>query len=120
MAFTFCSSQAMVRKAGANANSTIVASGAALADWSDEIESIICDVANNDLITKFSSLTSSGKQILQNISASHGAQQIISYDMSTYTSRFEAQTMLDVLDDDIQKGLNLIKDDKLKTYLGAT
>jgi hypothetical protein len=120
MTWTFCTSGAAIVKAGANANSTIVASGAVLADWSDEAESIICDIARDDLVTDFASLTANGKQILQNMSSALVAQKIIMYDMSGYTSRTESVTMLNILENDITRGIRLIKEGKAKRYLGAT
>lgn len=119
MSWTFCTSGSAILKAGANRNTAIAASGSTLANWSDEAESVICDMARVDMITNYSSLTSSGKQILSELSSSMIAQKIISYDMSGYT-KSEATLMMNVLENNIVKSAALIKEDKVKTYLAAT
>ena len=120
MAWTLCTSGAAIIKGGANVNSTIKASGSTLASWSDESEAIIANTARSDVVTNYASLTANGKQILGNLASSLVAQKMIHYDMSGFTSRAEAQTMLDILENDIRRGLKLIEDDKQKTYLGIT
>lgn len=119
MAWTLCTSGAAIVKAGANANTTIIASGAALLNWSNEAESYICDVARYDVVTNLTSLTTQGKEILQLLASSLIAQQIIGYDMSGYFSR-QAETMLDILQSRIDKVEKLIGEDKIKTYLEIT
>ena len=119
MSWAFCTSGAAIAKAGINVNSSIVASGGALANWSDEIESMICDEARVDLITNFASLTESGKQVLQSISASYIGQQIIGYDPEAI-GKSGATVRVNFLENNIRRGLAQIKDDKVKTYLGAT
>jgi hypothetical protein len=117
MSWGLCSSLAAVRKAGANANSTITASGAALASWSDEAEAVACAEARYDVVTNWASLTAKGKEIFQALTTALIAQNIISYDMSGYTSRMEAQTMLDVLENQVGRVLGEITDKNIKTYL---
>ena len=43
----------------------------------------------------------------------------INYDMGNYNSRAEAETMLDVLDNNIQRGLSLLRDQKRKTFING-
>lgn len=119
MAWKFCSSGAAIIKAGAGANSSVIQSGAFLAGWSDEAESVICATARKNLIDSYSSVNSSGKYILQNVCSSMIAQKIIIYSMQNYTNLREAETMLDILENDVRRGLQLIEEDKVKTYLGV-
>lgn len=120
MSWTLCTSGAAIAEAGLNANSTIVASGAALAEWSDQAEAAACDLGRYDIVTNFSSLTTNGIKIFQEYVVSYIAQKIIKYDMSGYTSRGEATLMLNLLEDTKAKAKNIIEDDKYKTYLGIT
>lgn len=120
MTWTFCTSGAAVAKMGANANSTITASGAALANWCDEAEAIINMETMYDLVTNYSSLGANYQNILQNICTSIIAQKGIMYDMSGFTQKREAETMLDVLENDIRRGLNYLEKDKYKQQLGAS
>jgi len=120
MAWTFCTSGAAIAKAGANANSTIIANGDTLADWSNEAENIICDIARVDLVDKYDSLTANGKNILSMLASNMIAQFIIHYDMSGYTTKREAETMLDILENQIRRNISFIENDRIKTYLSAT
>jgi len=119
MAWTFCTSGAAVVKAGLNVNSTIVASGATLANWSNEAESVICDIARVDLITAFSSLTANGKEILQQLSSDMIAQKIIGYEPEAIGTT-GATLRLNILENNIRRNINLIENDRIKTYLTAT
>jgi hypothetical protein len=58
--------------------------------------------------------------VLADLVASWVAQQIIMYDMSGYTTRTEAQTMLDVLENNIRRAMQILEEDKNKTYLGIS
>lgn len=119
MSWTLCTSGAAIADAGANVNSTIVASGAALADWSDRAESEACDIARSDVVTNFSSLPSSGKEIFQTYCAAWIAQKIIGYEPEAIGNS-AATLRLNILENNIGRVRTLIKDDKQKTYLGIT
>src|SRR3990172_769020 len=108
MSWTFCTSGAAINKAGRLANSTITASGSALASWSDEVEDIICDTARVNLISNYGSLTSNGKKILGHIASAMIAQHIVAYDIGAYSKSREAETILDVLENEIRRGLKMI------------
>ena len=115
----FTSGSAIV-KAGTNVNSTIKASGSALAGWYDEILGIMVDTARVDLSGSYANLNMPGKFIIQNIGSSFIAQKMVMYHPSSYSSKAESNAIINVLENDIVRGLALIKDDKVKTYLGAT
>lgn len=119
MAWTLCTSGAAIASAGANANSTIIASGATLALWSDAAESMACNEARVDVVTAFGTMTSAGKQILQDITASHIAQKIIGYEPEAIGTG-GATLRLNILENNIRRGLKQIKEGKIKDYLGAT
>lgn len=110
--WTLTTSGAAISKAGANANSTIIASGSTLSKWSDDCEGYICSITRRNWVTSYTSVDGGVKSILSDITSSLVAKQIISYDMSGYTSRAEAQTMLNVQDDIIQRGIEILKDFK--------
>ena len=117
MSWTLCTSGAAISKAGANVNSTIVASGATLANWSDEAESIACDLARSDVVTNFGTLTSNGKQVLQEFCSSHIAQKIIGYEPEAIGSSV-ATLRLNILENNINSAKSILIDDKNKSYLG--
>lgn len=111
MAWTLTTSGAAMQKAGANA-STAALSGAFLTTWSNEAEGRIVSDTRKDYVTNYAAQPTAIKNLLSDICSSLIAKQIITYDMSGYTSRSEAQTMLDVQEDGAVKGLNILRDFK--------
>lgn len=109
MAWTFCTSGAAISKAGANADSTITASGATLAIWSDEVEDSINGETRYDWTTNYASVGTNYQQALGSVASSMIATNIINYDMANYTSRQEALTMLNVLDRQARLGMAWLK-----------
>ena len=61
MSWTLCTSGAAIRKAGSGADVFIIASGAALADWSNEAEAMASSIARSDVVSNFGSLTANVK-----------------------------------------------------------
>lgn len=115
MGFVFCTSGAAVMKAGLNVNQGITASGAALERWSNEAEGEIMARTRRDWSGSWSSLPSGIKYALSQVASSMIAKQMIAFDMSGYTSRDEAITMLNVQDDIIEAGLKVLEDFKSNT-----
>jgi hypothetical protein len=112
MSWTFCTSGSAIIKAGANCNSTIIASGSAMAKWSDLAEGRIMAETRRDWKTNFANLDTGIQGIIQDICSSLIAMNIVAYDMGGYTDRREAETILDVNDDRSNKGLTILKDFK--------
>lgn len=112
MSFTFCSSYAIIRKAGLNANVNIIASSQALAEWCDMAEGEICMETRRDWLTNYSSLASPIKTALGEAASNFAAMHVIDYDPSGYSSLSEASTLLDVLLDKYKTALNTLKDFK--------
>lgn len=117
MSFTLTTEAEAVKTAGANANSTITADSTTLARWSDQAEGIIGSKTRRTWIDDYSSLSTEIKGILNDVAASLIAMKIIHYDMSGFTSRQEAGTMLDFLDERVSDGLNVLKDFKSSSDL---
>ena len=112
MTWTFCSSEAMIRKAGVNANSDIVASGAFLAEVSDQVEAAINMESRKDWITDYTSIGANYQKALAIIAASLGGNLIVNYDTSGYTNSAEYQTILDVNSDNARKYMKLLAETK--------
>ena len=117
MAFTLATSNAIVTKAGAAVSSTASTSAAILEQFSNEAESFIAAESRYDFVSNYSTLGANAKIILGDIASSLAAMKLIAYDMTGYISRSVAETLLDVLRDNSQQGLNLIKDQKVATFI---
>ena len=119
MVWTLTTSGSAISDAGANVNTALKASGSTLLNWSNQVEGDISSLAAIDVVTNFSNFTSEGKQILNQLASNMIAQKMINFDLDAI-GRGTANLMLNVLENRIVKNQNLIKDDKLKSYLGAT
>ena len=113
MSWTLCTSGSAILKAGANANSTIIASGS-LSFFSDEAEGRIEAETRRTWVASYSGLGTGIKGVLSDVCSSLIAMNIISYDTTGYLSR-EADTLLNVNDDRASKGLQTLKDFKSNT-----
>lgn len=88
-----CDSGAVKLKAGANRNSSLTN-----ADYEQAItqaESYINVVTRNNYTDSYAALNADVQKILEDACSSHAAMVIINNDMSGFTSRQEAQVMLD-------------------------
>ena len=76
---------------------------------------VIMRINFSDLVT--AGMNADVKGILSDIVSSMVAMNGIMYDMSGYTSRAEAENMVDVLRDGIQSGWSLIRDKNATQFL---
>ena len=113
--WTLTTSGACVAKAGKNVNSEISTSGAILTIWKDEAEGRIVAETRRDWVDQYASVDAGTQTLLGDVCSSMIAIKLINYDMGGYTSKTEAQTMLDVNDDIVQRGMNVLRDFKSNT-----
>jgi len=114
MSWALTTSGAAISEAGAGANSTIIASSATLAKWSDEAEGELNTDTRYDWVANIGSVSANYKPILsQAISVAVG-NKILKYDPSGYTSRYEAQFIADMNSDIYNKCVNTLTDMKNK------
>lgn len=116
MAFTFSTSGAAIKTAGANVNATIVADGTQLENWSDQIEQEICAQAKYDCITNYALLTASGKELLGQIEEAKLAQYIINYEPEAIGT-IGAVIRLNFLQNVVSQGMSKIDSSQIKFYL---
>ena len=112
MTTTLCVSGACILKAGKNVSSDLTGTTSD-AKWTtliNEAEAYLNTITRYDLVGNYASLDAENKKILEMVCSDIAAMYGIIYDMSGYTSRFEAQTMLDVLRDKITDNVKLLQD----------
>ena len=119
MTWTLCTSGAIIHKAGLNANATVVASSAIMAEFYDEAEAQLNAITGYDWTTNYASVGTYFKNILADTVSDLSAMKVINYDMSGFSSRTEAQTMLDVLRDNILRNMDALKDDDKRGKMGV-
>lgn len=103
--------------AGANASATSKAEGYTNV-YIKMAEAQLSSAARYDWVTNYASISAIGKEILRDAAASYAAVKVISYDMSGFTSRQEALTMVNILWAAFQKCITLLeKDNKYKDFI---
>lgn len=121
---TFCVSGMAILSAGSGAN-TILIDGTSKQIGSDFIvdrwivqqENLINDRCNYNFTTAYAALDDATKFILEETAAELTAIKIIKYDMSGYTSRFEAESMINVSRDTALRNLSILKDKKRQKFI---
>ena len=109
MAWTFCTSEAAVAKAGVHKNSTASSAAVTMAAWSTEAEGSIEVQTGKSYLDNYSSLPAGVSAALADVCSSKVAMKIIAYDTTGYYAR-EADALLNVNSDIIQKGLKDLED----------
>lgn len=110
MSYTLTTSGAIIRKAGSAASATIIADATALANWSDQAEAVICTLTRYNWTSNYASVSASFKPMLDDAASDYAAMRVISYDMSGYSSAYEAQVVLDILHDNFNRIISALKD----------
>ena len=108
-------------RVGANGSATVLAAG-----WFDtiilDVEAVINCLTRLDWSARDAAgtLTATKRKILIDTGASMAAIIGIMWDMSGYTSRSEAESMVTMLRDTVQRNLSILRDEKVKTFLKET
>ena len=109
---SYCTSGALLAKAGRNVNSTAATSAALISQFMNEADAFINVATRHNWVS--SAPTSAYSSVLSDASSCLAAIPMITYDMSGYTGRGEAESMVNVLFDRAIKIINLLKDEKVK------
>lgn len=115
MTETLCDSGAVKLGAGSNVSTGIT--GAMYTSLINQAEGFVSSSSRYDYVTNYASVSTIGKTLLKEAAASYAAIGAINYDMSGYTSRTEAQTMLDVNWSKVVECINLLRDDKFRNFV---
>lgn len=127
MAETLTSSGAVFIKAGANMSDQFFSgarmvggqSGAVvITELINQAEDLVNVLTRKDWVAAYSGLGANVKKILDEVTSAIAAQYVISYDMTNYNSRAEAEIMLDVLNNSITRGLSVLRDIKQQEFIG--
>ena len=115
---TFTTSGSMIHKAGENVDSTI-SGHYILDDWLDEAEAYVNLLCRKDYTTDWASLEANKKNVLREAVSNLVAIYAISYNMSGYTTRVEAEDMINVLWSRFLDCVMLLRDQKSVTDISS-
>ena len=110
-------SAAVIIKAGDGANSVIVGKEYAIDQFMKEAESWINIVTRYNWSDSYGALNSDFQGILNEAASNIAATYIINYDMSGYTSRTEAELMINLLLLRADEIMGVLLDKKRETFM---
>ena len=112
----FATTAEVERKAGANASSVSKAE-AYVNQYLTEAESEINVLTRFNWSDAYATLDVDVKGILKNVASNLAAIMVIQYDFSGFTSRTEAEDMINVLRDSALRGMSILRDKKQETFM---
>jgi len=113
----FATTDEIKRKAGANANTTAVTGDTYTNDFISQAESEINAATRYNWSDAYSTLNVDVKGVLKEAASNLAAIYIIQYDMSGFTSRGEAESMITILRDGYLRCVSILRDIKSQTFV---
>ena len=111
MSYTFCTSQAIVWKAGANLNSSIITSNAVIQKFSDDAEGYVNVATRYDWTANSGAIGTNLRPMIAKTVSALAAISLLNYDMES-VGRNEAQARINVLFNEYKEGIQLLKNIK--------
>lgn len=115
----FCTTAEVERKAGANCSATSKAE-AYTNDYVAQAESVINAICRYNFSDNYSTLNGDTKEILKEVASNLAAIYVINYDMSGFTTRTEAEDMINILRDGALRGLSILKGKKVQDFINGS
>ena len=112
---TFCINADVEKMAGANCSATSKAE-AYTNVYIQEAEGYIMCIIREDWKTDYALLNAQTKELLRRVTSCLAAMAVIMYDMSGFTTRIEAEDMVNVLYSTAKDCLKCLADQKTVTY----
>tara|TARA_Y100000310_G_scaffold76543_2_gene73044 strand:- start:1482 stop:1847 length:366 start_codon:yes stop_codon:yes gene_type:complete len=112
----FATTAEVARKAGAGASATSVAE-AYTNDYMTQAESFINTAARFNFSDAYSGLNADVKGMLKEAASNLAAIYVIEYDMGGYTSRAEAENMINILRDAALRIISVLRDKKAQDFM---
>lgn len=120
MVETLCDSGAVKWRAGANASTTVINSGAALTSFINQAEGEIAVETLCDWVAIYSGLSANYKKVLEGACATKAAIKAIEYNPGTFSSLNEATTMVNILWAEYDRSIRLLSDTKARQAIGGS
>ena len=116
MASIFATTAEVARKAGANASPTAVVA-AYVDDFMAQAESEINCITRHNWSDVYATLNVDVRELLKLAASNLAAIYVISYDMSGFSSRTEAENMINILRDGYLRAVSLLRDQKVRAFI---
>lgn len=110
-----CLSGSAVLKAGANVSTAFTEAN--YTELINQAESFIVVATEYDWVTNYGTISTNKKKILEEATSNMTAIYLIEYDMSGYTTRQEAENMINILRDRYMQCIGMLVTETNKDYL---
>lgn len=114
----FATTAEVQRKTGANA-STVANTEAYINDYMAQVESLINSTCRYNFSDNYAALNADVKGILKETASNLAAIYVISYDMSGYMTRAEAENLVNILRDAALRNLAILRDKKTQDFING-
>jgi len=114
----FASMAHVIRKAGANANATAIASETIINDFLTQAESEINVATRYNWSDNYATLNADVKGILTEAASNHAAINVVNYDPNAW-GLSTTQTKLDVLEKAYLRVLSILRDIRAQTFVNG-
>jgi hypothetical protein len=112
----FATTAEVERKSGAGA-SAVSKAEAYVNDYMTQVESLINAMCRYNFSDNYATLNADTKGILKEVASDLAAIYVISYNMAGFTSRIEAEDMINILRDAALRGLSILRDKKAQDFI---
>ena len=112
----FATTAEVSRKAGANASATSNTE-AYINDFMTQAESLINCMVRYNFSDAYAALDADVKGLLKEVASNLAAIYVIQFDMSSFTTRVEAENMINILRDGALRGLSILRDKKVEDFI---
>lgn len=112
MVATMALSGSVILKAGVGVHADIASGVVDIDGFITQAESLCCAISRYDWIANYGTVETNLKDFLREVIEDIAAIYCITYDMAGYTSRIEAEDIINVLRDAALRGLSILRDQK--------
>ena len=112
----FATTAEVQHKAGANASTTANVE-VYINDFMTQAESTINSSVRYNFSDNYAALNTDVKGILKEVASNLAAIYVIQFDMSNFVTRTEAENMVNILRDAALRGLSILRDKKVETFI---
>ena len=115
----FCTTTEVARKAGSGVSATCTTT-AFTNDFIAQAESVINSMCRFNFSDAYPTLNADTRNILKEAASNLAAIYAIQYDFSGYTSRIEAEDMINILRDASLRALSILRDKKTQDFINGS
>lgn len=119
---TLCNYNDILGKVGKNVLAALITGSktSLTENFALQAQSEVCAITRFNWVDNYSTLDNDLKYLLNEAVSNLAAIYTISHDMSGYTDRVEAETMINVLRDGYLRAISLLRDQKVKVFVNGS